>query len=189
MYCQHPLKGTRKSTHGSVFTQLSATCARGLKVSPRLSSEPRFLVILHAHCPPLTHTHTLHTPPPRHCLFIYVNLSQRGPAVASHRVPFRFLKPVIFNTSAQLRSGQAGRPLAATLALGPGVLQGVLSCELSAALVARDASVSPLLSQQPMGCPQDFERFGGVTMKGAGGLAALILWCCSQSDNQLLFLR
>lgn len=100
---------------------------------------------------------------------------------------------MIFNTSAQLRSGQAGRPLAATLAPGPGVLQGVLSCELSAAEAARDASVSPLLSQQPMGCPQDFERFGGeeacVTMKGAGGHAALILWCCSQSDNQLLFLR
>lgn len=115
MYCQHPLKGTRNSTRGSVFTQLSATCAQGLKVSPRLSSEPRFLVILHVHCPqapPHTHTHTLHTPPPRHCLFIYVNLSQRGPAVASHRVPFRFLKPVIFNTSAQLRSGWAGRKAA-----------------------------------------------------------------------------
>lgn len=38
-----------------------------------------------------------------------LNPSQRGPAVACRRVPFRFLKPVIFNTSAQFRGGQAGR--------------------------------------------------------------------------------
>lgn len=40
-------------------------------------------------------------PPPHQCLFIYVNLSQRVPAVTSMSVSFRFLKPMIFNTSAQ----------------------------------------------------------------------------------------
>lgn len=40
-------------------------------------------------------------PPPHQCLFIYVNLSQRVPAVTSMSVSSRFLKPMIFNTTAQ----------------------------------------------------------------------------------------
>lgn len=50
---------------------------------------------------PLKHTHT-----PLQCLFIYANLSQRVPAVIHLSVSFRFLKPMIFNTSAQWRIGQ-----------------------------------------------------------------------------------
>lgn len=41
------------------------------------------------------------------CLFIYANPSQRVPAVVRLSVSFRFLKPMIFNTSAQWRTGQA----------------------------------------------------------------------------------
>lgn len=51
------------------------------------------------------------------CLFIYINLSQRVPAVTSMSVSFRFLKPMIFNTTAQWRNGQAAGPT-----LAPGLL-------------------------------------------------------------------
>lgn len=59
-------------------------------------------------------------PPPRRCLFIYVNLSQCVPAVAAMSVSFRFLKPMIFNTATQWRNRQATGSI---LALGPRVLR------------------------------------------------------------------
>lgn len=78
-------------------------------------------------------------PPPHQCLFIYVNLSQRVPAVTSMSVSFRFLKPMIFNTTAQWSNRQA---TASMLALGPRVLQGLSLCQPRAVMAVMDASVS-----------------------------------------------
>lgn len=124
--CGHLLLPLFSRKCESVVNILSRTSGNQLLVFDLKENQPqRFLLNLmpYLRTPLMVLMHV--KPPPRQCLFIYVNLSQCVPAVTSMSVSFRFLKPMIFNTTAQWRNRQATGSI---LALGLCVLQCLSLC-------------------------------------------------------------